>query len=57
MLMTYHLEKRWKKLYNSARVRAQSLEPIKKRFADMTAVEITTFSLDVCICYVYFLFI
>lgn len=46
--MAYHLEKRWKKLYNSSLVRAQSLEPIKKKFAEITSVEIKTFSIDVC---------
>lgn len=48
MLMAYHLEKRWKKLYNSSLVRGQSLEPIKKKFADITSVEIEQFSIDVC---------
>lgn len=47
MMMAYHLEKRWKKLYNSSLIRGKSLEPIKKKFADMTCVEINTFALDV----------
>lgn len=49
MMMAYHLEKRWRKLYNSSMNRGLSLAPIKKKFADMTCVEIQTFSLDVCI--------
>lgn len=47
MLMAYHLEKRWKKLYNSSMNRGVSLAPIKKKFADMTCVEIESFTLDV----------
>lgn len=45
--MSYHLEKRWKKLYNSSLIRTQSLKPIKKKFADMTAKEINIFCNDV----------
>lgn len=48
MMMAYHLEKRWKKLYNSSMNRGVSLAPIKKKFADMTCVEIEAFTLDVC---------
>lgn len=47
MLMAYHLEKRWRKLYNSSLTRGESLQPIKKKFADMTCVEIATFAVDV----------
>lgn len=47
MLMAYHLEKRWKKLYNSSLIRGDSLAPIKNKFAEMTCSEISTFSLDV----------
>lgn len=47
MLMAYHLEKRWKKLYNSSLIRGESLAPIKNKFAEMTCSEISTFSLDV----------
>lgn len=47
MMMAYHLEKRWRKLYNSSMNRGLSLAPIKKKFADMTCVEIQTFALDV----------
>lgn len=47
MMMAYHLEKRWKKLYNSSVNRGESLAPIKKKFADMTCVEIETFTLNV----------
>lgn len=47
MMMAYHLEKRWKKLYNSSMNRSVSLAPIKKKFADMTCVEIETFGVDV----------
>lgn len=54
MMMAYHLEKRWKKLYNSSMNRGVSLAPIKKKFADMTCVEIETFTLDVriIVCFV-----
>lgn len=47
MLMAYHLEKRWKKLYNSSLIRGDSLAPIKNKFAEMTCSEISTFSLNV----------
>lgn len=47
MLMAFHLEKRWRKLYNSSLTRSESLLPIKEKFADMTCVEIQTFALDV----------
>lgn len=47
MMMAYHLERRWRKLYNSSMNRGVSLAPIKKKFADMTCVEIETFKTDV----------
>ncbi|XP_030371764.1 dynein heavy chain 10, axonemal [Scaptodrosophila lebanonensis] len=43
MLMAHHLEKRWKRLFLSALYRSEKLQPIKQKFADMTAVEITVF--------------
>lgn len=52
MLMSHHLEKRWQKLYNSSIIRAESLEPIKKKFADLTSIEIIDFCLNVIL---YFL--
>lgn len=41
--MSYYLERRWRKLYNSSLIKAESLKPIKKKFADMTTIEINTF--------------
>lgn len=45
--MAYNLEKRWKKLYDSSLIRAESLEPIKKKFADVTTIEIRKFCASV----------
>lgn len=47
MLMAYHLEKRWKKLFDSSYFRSNTLMPIKNKFATMTSTEINTFCLDV----------
>ncbi|XP_050088792.1 dynein axonemal heavy chain 10 [Anopheles aquasalis] len=43
MIMAYHLEKRWKKLYHSALLRASKLQPTKAKFAEITQSEISTF--------------
>lgn len=45
--MAYHLEKRWIRLFNSAYHRENTLRPIKQKFAEMTANEISVFYLDV----------
>lgn len=47
MLMAYHLEKRWIKLFNSAFHRENTLKPIKQKFAEMTSKEINTFYIEV----------
>lgn len=47
MMMAYHLEKRWRKLYSSSVTRGESLRPLKHKFAVMTAGEIQAFALDV----------
>lgn len=47
MIMSYYLERRWRKLYNSSLIKAESLKPIKKKFADMTTIEINTFLTNV----------
>lgn len=43
IIIAYNLEKRWKKLYDSSLIRAESLQPIKKKFAGMTTIEIEKF--------------
>lgn len=43
MLMAHHLEKRWFRLYRSSLYRLDKLQPIKQKFAAMTAVEISGF--------------
>lgn len=47
MLMAHHLEKRWKRLFLSALFRSEKLQPIKQKFADITAGEIEVFWDDV----------
>lgn len=47
MMMAYHLEKRWRKLYGSSVTRGESLQPLKQKFAVMTGAEIETFAVDV----------
>lgn len=47
MLMSYHLEKRWQKLFHSAFYRTNTLQPVKSKFAELTLTEIGTFSLEV----------
>uniref|UniRef100_A0A182NRZ8 AAA+ ATPase domain-containing protein n=1 Tax=Anopheles dirus TaxID=7168 RepID=A0A182NRZ8_9DIPT len=44
MIMAYHLEKRWKKIYHSALLRSSKLQPTKAKFAEITQKEIHTFS-------------
>ncbi|XP_053669700.1 dynein axonemal heavy chain 10 [Anopheles nili] len=44
MIMAYHLEKRWKKLYHSALLRSEKLQPTKVKFAEITQKEINIFS-------------
>uniref|UniRef100_A0A6E8V0M9 Dynein heavy chain 10, axonemal n=1 Tax=Anopheles coluzzii TaxID=1518534 RepID=A0A6E8V0M9_ANOCL len=44
MIMAYHLEKRWKKIYHSALLRSGKLQPTKAKFAEITQKEIQTFS-------------
>lgn len=43
ILMSYHLERRWKNLFNSAFYRQTALEPTKMKFAEMTFNEINMF--------------
>uniref|UniRef100_A0A1I8PAD1 Dynein-1, subspecies f n=1 Tax=Stomoxys calcitrans TaxID=35570 RepID=A0A1I8PAD1_STOCA len=43
MLMAHHLGKRWQRLYLSSLYRLDKVQPIKQKFADMTAVEISGF--------------
>lgn len=47
MLMSYHLEKRWQKLFHSAFYRTNTLQPVKSKFAELTLTEIGTFSSEV----------
>lgn len=47
--MAYHLERRWKNLFNSAFYRQTTLEPTKMKFAEMTFNEINTFCDEVSI--------
>nr|XP_029723837.1 uncharacterized protein LOC115264309 [Aedes albopictus] len=49
MVMSYHLEKRWRKLFNSALYRANMLQSTKTKFAEMTQNEISIFCLEVSI--------
>uniref|UniRef100_A0A182IR22 AAA+ ATPase domain-containing protein n=1 Tax=Anopheles atroparvus TaxID=41427 RepID=A0A182IR22_ANOAO len=46
MIMAYHLEKRWKKLYHSALLRSAKLQPTKAKFAEITQNEISTFNAE-----------
>ncbi|XP_055373636.1 dynein axonemal heavy chain 10 [Condylostylus longicornis] len=46
MLMSYYLEKKWKRLFRSAIFRMGKLQPIKQKFANLTSVEISTFLTD-----------
>ncbi|XP_055696351.1 dynein axonemal heavy chain 10 [Lutzomyia longipalpis] len=46
MLMSYELEKRWKKLYKSSLYRSATLEVVKTKFASLTSVEISSFTLN-----------
>ncbi|KAG5670791.1 hypothetical protein PVAND_001030 [Polypedilum vanderplanki] len=43
MLMAFHLEKRWKKLYNSALYRMKTLHSTKVKFSQMTQKDIEKF--------------
>ncbi|XP_011184312.3 dynein axonemal heavy chain 10 [Zeugodacus cucurbitae] len=43
LLMAHHLEKRWNRLFRSSLFRLDKVQPIKQKFADMTAVEISSF--------------
>lgn len=49
IMISYLIEKRWKNLYNSSLVRAESLEPIKRKFSEMKVVEIDTFRTNVSV--------
>lgn len=59
MIMSYHLEKTWQKLFDSAFFRSNSVQSVKAKFADMTTEEIKTFRIDVniCILHDFYLFI
>ncbi|XP_055585529.1 dynein axonemal heavy chain 10-like [Uranotaenia lowii] len=46
MLMAYQLEKRWRKLFNSALYRSNMLQPTKTKFAEMTQGEISVFCIE-----------
>ncbi|XP_058811885.1 dynein axonemal heavy chain 10 isoform X1 [Topomyia yanbarensis] len=46
MLMAYQLEKRWRKLFNSALYRANMLQSTKTKFAEMTQNEISIFCFE-----------
>ncbi|XP_058060896.1 dynein axonemal heavy chain 10 [Anopheles bellator] len=46
MIMAYHLEKRWKKLYHSALLRSNKLQPTKVKFAEITQNEICIFNAE-----------
>ncbi|XP_055533348.1 dynein axonemal heavy chain 10 [Wyeomyia smithii] len=46
MLMAYQLEKRWRKLFNSALYRANMLQSTKTKFAEMTQTEISIFCFE-----------
>ncbi|GAB0094127.1 Dynein heavy chain [Sergentomyia squamirostris] len=46
MLMSYELEKRWKKLYKTSLYRSATLEIVKAKFAALTSVEISSFTLN-----------
>lgn len=47
MLMAYHLEKRWKKLFGSALYRLKTLHSTKIKFSQMTANDIEKFKSEV----------
>lgn len=47
MLMAFHLEKRWKKLFSSALYRSKTLHSTKVKFSQMTANDIEKFKLEV----------
>lgn len=44
MLLAFHLRKRCDKLYESALLRAESLKPLRKVFAEQKSEEIQLFS-------------
>lgn len=47
MLMAFHLEKRWKKLFSSALYRSKTLQSTKVKFSQMTANDIEKFKQEV----------
>lgn len=47
MLMAFHLEKRWKKLFSSALYRLKTLHSTKVKFSQMTANDIEKFKQEV----------
>lgn len=47
MLMAFHLEKRWKKLFSSALYRSKTLHSTKVKFTQMTANDIEKFKQEV----------
>jgi dynein heavy chain, axonemal len=47
MLMAFHLEKRWKKLFSSALYRSKTLLSTKVKFSQMTANDIEKFKQEV----------
>jgi hypothetical protein len=47
MLMAFHLEKRWKKLFSSALYRSKTLHSTKVKFSQMTANDIEKFKQEV----------
>jgi dynein heavy chain, axonemal len=47
MLMAFHLEKRWKKLFSSAVYRSKTLHSTKVKFSQMTASDIEKFKHEV----------
>jgi hypothetical protein len=47
MLMAFHLEKRWKKLFGSALYRLKTLHSTKIKFSQMTSNDIEKFKQEV----------
>lgn len=47
MLMSYVLEKKWHQLFNSSLLRIEELQPMKQKFAEVTAKEVDNFGLKV----------
>lgn len=43
MLMSYVLEKKWNQLFNSSLLRIEELQPLKQKFAEITAKEVANF--------------